>query len=153
MVTGKGNPETLLSNSEVREICQEAFAKEDLTGKKILAIIPDHSRTAPIDLMFRAVYDLLAEKVSLLDFLVALGTHPPMSKEAIYQRVGITAEEHLENYKKARFFNHHWNNPDHLCLAGTISEDEIAEISGGLMQEKVDVKINKINLTCKSFTS
>ncbi len=144
MVTGKGNPETLLSNSEVREICREAFSKEDLAGKRILAIIPDHSRTAPIDLMFSTVYELLADKVSLLDVLVALGTHPPMSKEAIYQRVGITADEHQEKYQKVRFFNHHWKDPDQLCLAGTITGDEIAKISGGLMREKVDVTINKM---------
>ncbi len=63
MVTGKGNAETLLSDSEVRQICQEAFEKENLAGKRILAIIPDHSRTAPIDLMFRTVYDLLSDTV------------------------------------------------------------------------------------------
>jgi nickel-dependent lactate racemase len=144
MVTGKGDVNILLDNIKVRQICREAFSKEDLTGKKILVIIPDHSRTAPIDLMFTVVYELLAEKVSSLDFLVALGTHPPMSMEAIYQRVGITEEEHKENYRKARFFNHHWNDPDHLCFAGTITEDEISDISDGLMREQVDVTINKM---------
>ena len=45
---------------------------------------------------------------------------------------------------KARFFNHYWNNPDHLQYAGTISEAEVAEISEGLMKQKVDVTINKM---------
>jgi nickel-dependent lactate racemase len=144
MVTGKGNPDIVLGNSEVQQICHEAFGREDLTGKKILAIIPDHSRTCPIDVMFRTVYNLLAEKVDALDFLVALGTHPPMSMEAIYHRVGINKDDHQRIYSKARFFNHHWDDPDHLCHVGTITEDEVADISGGLMRERVDVTINKM---------
>ena len=144
MVVGKGDSSAILKELEVKNLCQEAFAKEKLVNKKILAIIPDHSRTAPIDMMFRVVYEILAGQVSQLDFLVALGTHPPMKMDAIYQRVGITAQEHQENFTKARFFNHHWHDPDHLRLAGTIPEDEIVAISGGLMREKVDVTINKM---------
>ncbi len=144
MVVGKGDSSNILKETDVRNLCQEAFAKEKLVSKRILAIIPDHSRTAPIDRVFRVVYELLAKQVSQLDFLVALGTHPPMKMDAIYQRVGITAQEHQENFTKVRFFNHHWNDPDHLRLAGTIPEDEIAAISGGLMREKVDVTINKM---------
>ena len=144
MVTGQGSTTQILSENEVREICREALGKQDLAGKKILAIIPDHSRTAPLDIMFKTVYDLLADQVKLLDFLVALGTHPPMSTEAIYRRVGINAGDHQSKYAKARFFNHYWNNPDHLQYAGTISEAEVAEISEGLMKQKVDVTINKM---------
>jgi nickel-dependent lactate racemase len=144
MVTGKGSISTILSEAEVRQLCREGLGKENLNGKKILAIIPDHSRTAPIDIMFRTVYDLLADQVKLLDFLIALGTHPPMSMEAIYRRVGISADEHQNKYHKSRFFNHHWNNPEHLRYAGTISESEVVDISAGLMREKVDVTINKM---------
>jgi nickel-dependent lactate racemase len=144
MVTGKGSVANILSATEVRQLCQQALDKENLSGKKILAIIPDHTRTAPIDLMFRTVYELLAGKAKLLDFLIALGTHPPMSMGAIYQRVGISAEDHHNKFNKARFYNHHWNNPEQLRYAGTISESDIAEISGGLMREKVDVTINKM---------
>jgi len=144
MVTGKGSTTHILSENEVKEICREALGMQNLAGNKILAIIPDHSRTAPIDIMFKTVYELLADQVKLLDFLVALGTHPPMSMEAIYQRVGINAGDHQSKYAKARFFNHHWNNPDHLQYAGTISEAEVAQISEGLMKQKVDVTINKM---------
>ncbi len=94
--------------------------------------------------MFRSVYQLLAQRVEKLDFIVALGTHPPLSDAAIYRRVGITAEEHRQKYSKAHFFNHHWKDPRQLAVAGIIREEEVAQISRGLMREPVKVTINKM---------
>ncbi len=144
MVIGFGSESATISEGQIRDICTEAFANKPLDGKKVLAIIPDHTRTAPIDVMFRVLYELLAPKVELLDFLVALGTHPPMSDEAINHRVGITDEERTSEYPKARFFNHHWKDPNQLRNIGTITADEIADVSGGLMRQQVDVTINKM---------
>ncbi len=115
-----------------------------MTGKRVLAIIPDLTRTAPIDQMFRVVYELLAEQVKRLDFVVALGTHQPLSRERMYARVGLTADEHKTAFPRARFFNHEWNKPGQLQSLGKISADEVADISGGMMHEPVDVKINKM---------
>jgi nickel-dependent lactate racemase len=134
MLTGKGLTDGFLTESEIREICAEGLESIQPDGKKILCIIPDHSRTAPMDVMFRVVYGLLADRVRLLDFLVALGTHPPMP------------EERKSQYPKARFFNHCWDDPDQLAHIGTLSEDEVAEISGGLMREPVRITVNKMVL-------
>ncbi|NQT24873.1 DUF2088 domain-containing protein [candidate division KSB1 bacterium] len=144
MVIGKGNTESYLTEDEIRSICAEGMDSIQPDGKKILCIIPDHTRTAPIDVMFRTVYELLADRVQLLDFLIALGTHPPMSDEMINERVGIKQSERVEKYPKARFFNHFWNDPDHLVKIGTITEDEIEEISGGLLRQNTDVTINRM---------
>ncbi len=145
---GQGFTDKNLNEQQVQELCRQAFEenKNLLEGKKVLAIIPDHSRTAPIDIMFRTFYNLLADKVKNLDFIIALGTHPPMTEEMIYQRVGITAEQHQNVYSKARFFNHHWDDPAQLANIGTISAKQVAEISNGLLNEKVDVTINKMVL-------
>ena len=144
MVIGSGSTTEFLSEQRVVEYCSEAFDKHKLADKRILAIIPDHTRSAPIDIMFRVVYKILANRVKALDFIIALGTHPPMSDEAINQRVGITQEERTTKYQKANFFNHHWKDKNQLKIIGTISEDEVAEISGGLMKQKVAVSINKM---------
>jgi len=144
MVTGFGSESATISEGQIRDICTEAFTNKLLDGKKVLVIIPDHTRTAPIDVMFRVLYELLASKVELLDFLVALGTHPPMSDEAINHRVGIIDEERTSKYPKARLFNHQWKDPNQLRNIGTITADEIADISGGLMRQQVDVTINKM---------
>lgn len=144
MVIGKGSETELLSESQVHELCAQGFAQKDLTGKRILAIIPDHSRTARIDLMFRVVYKLLADRAATLDFIVALGTHPPMSDAQINERVGITQEERTTRYPKARFFNHHWKDPRQLRHVGTIPAEEVGRISNGLMCTPVKVTINKM---------
>ncbi len=133
MVIGTGFAEGTLSEIQVRECCREAFGKKDMNGKKVLVIIPDLSRTAPIDMMFPILYDELAEKVDLLDFIIAAGTHTPLTDDEINRRVGITQADRSAKYPKVRFFNHHWTDPDQLQVAGTITADKIAEISGGLM--------------------
>ncbi|NOY59446.1 MAG: DUF2088 domain-containing protein [Calditrichaeota bacterium] len=143
-VTGKGSTTELLNEAQVYDLCAKAFAEKHLENRRILAIIPDNSRTAPMDIMFRVVYKLLAERVRALDFLVALGTHPPMSDEAINKRVGITQAERKTKYPRARFFNHDWKDPNQLKNIGTITEDEVARISKGLMRQNVDVTINKM---------
>ena len=146
MVSGTGSTEQILTQEQITSICEQGLAAYPLDGKKVLAIIPDHSRTAPIDVMFRTVYGMLAERVENLDLIIALGTHPPMSDEAINKRVGITAEERTTTYPKARFFNHHWKDPEQLTVIGTLSADQIEEISNGLMRESVDITINKMVL-------
>jgi nickel-dependent lactate racemase len=144
MVTGKGSKESLLTEVDVFDLCKEAFAKKDFKGKKVLAVILDHTRSGPIDVMFRTVYKLLADRVNVLDFIIAAGTHPPMSDEAINHRVGITQEERTSTYPKARFFNHHWKDPDQIKSIGKISKSEVVEISNGLMEKEVNVTINKM---------
>ena len=144
MVIGSGSTTKFLTEEQVFDYCSDAFEKSDLTNKKILAIIPDHSRTAPIDMMFRVTYKILADKVKKLDFIIALGTHPPMSDEAINKRVGISQKERTKKYSKANFFNHNWSDKNQLKIIGTITEDEVSDISNGLMKQKVDVSINKM---------
>ncbi len=144
MVIGKGNNKSLLSEAEVYNICEQAFADREFDRKKILAIIPDHSRSAPIDVMFRMVYKLLADRAGKLDFIIAAGTHHPLSDQAINSRVGITQEDRKSKYPKVRFFNHHWKDPDQIQSIGMITKSEISQISSGLMEEEVNITINKI---------
>jgi len=143
MIIGKGSETEFLGERDVYDLCAEAFEKKALDGKRVLILLPDYTRSGPFDLMFRTVYRLLAGRVKLLDFLIALGTHPPMTDEQIYRMLDITAEQHRSEFPKARFFNHNCQNPDELRLAGTFGEDEIAEISNGLMRKTVNVKINR----------
>lgn len=146
MVIGEGYTDRSLTDNQVMEIAERAIAGAGLDGKRVLAIIPDHTRTAPIPLMFKTLYELLADRVKAFDVLVALGTHPPMPMEHIYERVCITAEEHAKKYSKTKFFNHLWNNPDHLTVIGTLAEEQIDEISGGLFRMAVNLEVNRLVL-------
>ena len=145
-MTGAGSKTASLGEREVRELCRSAFAEIDVEDKRLLFILPDHTRTAPIDLMFRTLYELLADRAEKLDFLIALGTHPPMSDEAICRRVGITPPELSSRYARARFFNHHWDDPEQLISLGTLSAAEVEQISEGRMNREVEITINKMVL-------
>ncbi len=143
MVIGSGDTNKFLNEEQVRKICAESLSKHNLTGKRVLVLIPDSTRTAPIPLFFRLLCDRLLSSVRRLDFIIALGTHHPMSDEAIDALVGMTASERSARYRGVRVFNHAWDDPDALAQIGTIPADEIVSLSNGLMRQGVAVTINK----------
>jgi nickel-dependent lactate racemase len=136
-----------LADVDVRDLCAREMGRWNVRGKRVLMIVPDNTRTAPIDRMFRILHDLLAPDVHTLDVMIALGTHPPMNEEAINRRLGITWQDRAGRYAKTRFLNHDWRDPGGLASIGTISEDEVERLSGGALRERVDVTINKLALT------
>jgi nickel-dependent lactate racemase len=46
----------------------------------------------------------------------------------------------------ANVFNHRWDNPENFITLGTISADEIEQITGGLLKREVPVRLNKLIL-------
>jgi nickel-dependent lactate racemase len=142
-VTGRGAKGLRLAEADVRALCAQELAGWSLRGKRVLAIVPDGTRTAPIDLMFRVLRDeARSAGAAAFDVLIALGTHPPMSDEAIDRRLGLT----LEDRAGTRVHNHRWDDPAALVSIGEITEDEVAALSGGRMRERVDVRINRLAL-------
>lgn len=121
---------------------------ETYRGKRILLIIPDSTRTAPVGLLFKILFDRIGSAVATFDILVALGTHPPMSDDAICARLDITSTERSTRYAGVRFFNHEWDNPDALHRLGTLSSEDVRELSDGLFAMEVPVSINKRVLEC-----
>jgi nickel-dependent lactate racemase len=109
-----------------------------------LVIIPDGTRTAPIPMMFRLFHESLNDRVEALDFLIALGTHQPMSEAAINRHVGATPEERATRFARINIFNHRWDEPGQLVELGEISESEITEITGGALRQSVKVRLNKL---------
>jgi lactate racemase len=150
MVLGKGSTTATLTTEDIQQLL--ASADEELligaglnpTNKHVLVIIPDGTRTAPIPLMFRLLYEQFGRRAAQLDYLIALGTHPPMSQEAIDHLVGTTAAERAELYPNVHIFNHHWHDPRMLQTIGVISREEAGELSGGLLADDVSVTLNRL---------
>src|SRR6266568_8402332 len=148
MVLGKGSTTATLTTEDIQELLASADeellvgAGLDPANKRVLVIIPDGTRTAPIPLMFRLLYEQLGRRVAQLDYLIALGTHPRMSQEAIDHLVGATAAERAERYPNVRIFNHDWHDPRMLQTIGIISRSEAGELSGGLLVDDVPVTLN-----------
>jgi nickel-dependent lactate racemase len=140
---GKGYTDRFLSEFETHDLTAAALTQANLNGKRVLVIIPDHTRTAPIPLFFRLFHELLGGRVAALDYLVALGTHQPMNEESLNKLVGVTAAERAEKYGDVRIFNHRWDLPDTFTTIGTIPAAEIEEITGGLMRLEVPITLNR----------
>ena len=144
MVISKGGKNGSVELSEAAEAVGRFFAQNDYTGKRILLIVPDNTRSGPVGNVFKIIYDCLDQKAKAIDILVALGTHQPMSEEQICRRLAIGPDERKNRYASVRFFNHEWEKPETFTSIGKISADEIHQISNGLFSEEVNVAINKL---------
>jgi lactate racemase len=144
MLWGKGSTTGTLTVEDVRELLTQVADALPVDGKRVLVIIPDGTRSAPIPLMFRLLYEHLGRRVACLDYLIALGTHPPMSAQAIDKLVGLTEREREQEYPNVHIFNHHWSQADILQTIGTISSQEAQRLTDGLLEDEVPVTINRL---------
>src|SRR5262245_29887716 len=143
---GKICEEGSLPESETRSLMQLALDEAQLDDKRVLIIIPDRTRTAPIPLMFKLFCELLSRRVRKLDYLIALGTHKLLTENSINQLIGVSSEERQRSYSRVGVFNHHWDRPDTFVSLGQIPSHEITDLTGGLMNEAVDVRLNRMIL-------
>jgi nickel-dependent lactate racemase len=132
----------LLSDADVRDWFERELPQADFRGKRVLLIVPDQTRTAPLPLLFDAVHRRLAGVASQLDVIVALGTHPPLSETQLYKLLGITAENRTRLQAHTRIFNHAWNDPAQLTTIGVLSRAEVEEATEGRLSLDVPVQIN-----------
>lgn len=115
-------------------------------GKKVLVLIPDHTRSLPLPLLFRMLVEILAD-TRQLDFMVALGTHPPLDTDHLNRLVGISAEERGTTFAHIGLLNHAWDQPETLATIGTLENAEFRGIAGDhwhdSLPDSVPVRINK----------
>lgn len=143
---GTGSTTSVLGRDDVAALLTQAFDGQPLDDKRVLVIIPDGTRSAPIPLFFDLLYQTIGRRVARLDYLIALGTHPPMDAEAIDRLVGLTdlsAGERAARYPNVAVFNHHWHDPAALLTIGVISRAEAATLTDGLLSEDVPVTLNR----------
>lgn len=135
-----------LGRADVRKIIREGLPAESFQGKKVLLIVPDHTRTAPVGLLFKEVHDWIGPVARQVDVMVALGTHPPMSEEAICKRLDLTSADKRNFYPNVSLLNHAWDQDQVLVEVGKIPASEIRELTGGLFEMEVKVRINRAAL-------
>ncbi len=136
-------PGRTLDPGVVRNLMARAFPSGDFGTQRVLVIIPDHTRTAPVGQIFRGLFQQLGGVTQALDVLVALGTHPPMSEEAICRRLEITPAERQARYRRVRFFNHAWDDPNALQTVGKLSAERVRELTEGRFALEVPVEVNR----------
>ena len=134
----------LLTKDEIRNTL--GVLEGQFNGQRVLVLIPDHTRSLPLPFLFHILVDVLHD-VKQLDFMVALGTHPPLSEESLNKLVGITAEERTTTFKHLGLLNHAWDTQSALTSLGMIEQDEFKQIAGknwhSSLPNEVDIRINK----------
>ena len=135
----------VLTHDAAREVLAQGLGGR-FTGQRMLVLIPDHTRTLPLPALFRMVVEILHD-VRQLDFMVALGTHPPLAEESLCRLVGISADERRTSFRHVGLLNHAWDDPEALTSLGIIGRDEIKLIAGASwhpsLPDEVDIRINK----------
>ena len=132
----------LLSSAKIQELVGRALSPDDYRGKRVLLIVPDGTRTCPLGVLFKAIHARIGSATAALDVMIALGTHQPMSEEAICERLELTLDERRTTYASVQFHNHAWDDVTALREIGRITKEKSLELTGGLLAEEVPVEIN-----------
>jgi len=143
-LTGQGSETETLTEGAVRALLEDAFENAGVDNRRLLVIIPDGTRTAPIPLLFRLLYEVLGARVARLDYLIALGTHQPLSEAAIAKLVGVSGPERETHYPKSEIYNHRWDDAAALQVVGTISSADMAALTGSLVVRETTIRLNRM---------
>ena len=135
----------LLSEDDIRATLVHGLEGR-FTGARVLVLIPDHTRSLPLPFLFRELVAALGD-TARLDFMVALGTHPALSRESMNRLVGITEAERTTTYAHVGLLNHAWTDPSALATLGVMEDDEIRAIAGGhwhsSLPRQVQIRLNR----------
>jgi nickel-dependent lactate racemase len=140
MIAGTGSPETRVPEADIASILAAGVPDRLFAGRRVLVLTPDATRTCPLPAVVRAVRDVIGARCARLDFMVALGTHSPLSEARILKLYGI---DRAADFPHSSFFNHDWDRPDTFRRLALLSEAEVERISEGLLREEVPVDINR----------
>lgn len=131
-----------ISEAELEETVRQAASEVPAKKRKVLVLIPDDTRTAPVSTVCRAIAEELAPRTSRLVFLVALGTHAPMDEDRVRAHLGI--DMNINNVNKSPLImQHRWDDPSILHRVGVIPAQSLADLSGGLLSISVPIEVNK----------
>ncbi len=131
-----------MTEDEVREALSRGF-DELPAGRRVLVLIPDGTRHAPMPMLFRLLNEVVGQRTARLDYMIALGTHPAMSEDAIARLVGMPAAERKARYPNTSIFNHEWDRPEALTRVGSLTARDVEELTQGLLVEDIPVDLNR----------
>jgi nickel-dependent lactate racemase len=137
-----------LTEAQVLAALEAGIPRSLVEGRRVLVLTPDATRTCPLPFMVRALHRIVSPHAARLDFMVALGTHQPLSEPAIDALYGIGPGERSTVFRDTRFLNHRWDLEGTLRSIGGIEAGRIADVTGGLFREGVGIDINAAVLDC-----
>ena len=145
MVVGEGSPTHLLSRDTIRRIVETALPFAAVAGHRVLAIIPDGTRTMPMPLMADVLERVARRRMSRAR-LSGRARHAPADDRRAAVGALSAARSSTDAAGGSRMFNHRWDDPATFVTLGTIRRDEIAALTGGLLARDVPVALNRLVL-------
>jgi lactate racemase len=133
-----------IEKTDLVDFVESALAPLADPKRRVLVIVPDNTRSVPLPVMFDGIVRALHRRCAKLDFLIALGTHPPMTPHRILDYFDLSYTGRMERYGDIGIFNHDWQNPDVLRVYGRLDTDTLRELTGGLLTDAVDVRANRM---------
>ncbi len=138
-----GDGHDVLTTDQVTEFVAAQLAATDVDRKSVCIIVPDGTRTCPLPMLVGAVHRALHGRATRMTTLIALGTHQPMSEEALARHLGYQVGQLESTYPGMTVANHEWWDPDTFVDLGTIPASRLAELSEGRLTMEVPVLLNK----------
>jgi nickel-dependent lactate racemase len=142
LLAGEGHHRGALDPGRVRDAVVQSLRGDLVDGRKILVLTPDGTRTAPLPFMVRILAETVGVRAARMDFMVALGTHQPLSDPALLDLYGLTGADKQRLLPNSKLLNHRWDLADTLVRLGALSGRAIADLSEGRFKDPVDVTIN-----------
>lgn len=150
MIESVAPDDQVLTPEAIRETLASGLSGR-FRGQKLLVLIPDHTRTAPLPQLFAFLTEIL-DDTERLDFMVASGTHPSLSDSELHKLVGLTAVDREAILAHVRLLSHDWSDPAVLAEIGDLSQSQMQRLAGRYWHPSlgggVPVRINRAALEC-----
>jgi lactate racemase len=130
-----GGAAGVLEEEQVLAFIRQCLDGVDLDGRSLCLVIPDATRNCPLGGILGAVESATCARARSCTAVVALGTHAPMTPEAIHAMVGPVAFPVV---------NHEWWTKGTFASVGTLDADAMGRLTGDRLRETVDVRINRL---------
>jgi len=137
-----GGPEGFLTSEEITSFVSRALSSIDVSGKKVLLVVPDATRSCPMPLLLPLFEEQLID-ASSITALIALGTHAAMTDSEI-DNFFAAGKSVSELYPSITFINHEWWKLETFNQIGLITSEQLRDISVGRLDREVPVLINKL---------
>lgn len=127
----------MIKTDQIKQMLSDMITREEKEQgaiNKILILPPDHTRAqSGAGVITGILFEMLHERCEI-DIMPALGTHVAMSKEECMDFFG-------KDIPYSHFIAHNWK--EDVVKIGEIPAAFVKEVSEGIINEKIDVEVNK----------
>lgn len=135
------NVPTGINETELEKALIKSLAGRQGKLEKVLLLPPDITRSNSYAGKITSIYYKLLKDSCRIDIMPALGTHVPMTAEELDEMFG-------GDIPHSCYIEHNWRND--VVKIGEIPAAFVKEVSEGLMEEPIDVEVNR-RLLDKSY--